>query len=71
TQNVVTPGYECDDENVSPDSVAAAAAESKSHEFIAGTDPEKDSFIRNKLRRRLEEDETDYHRAPKKARTAK
>uniref|UniRef100_A0A914Z187 RecF/RecN/SMC N-terminal domain-containing protein n=1 Tax=Panagrolaimus superbus TaxID=310955 RepID=A0A914Z187_9BILA len=66
TQNVVTPGYDGIEENVPPDSDDAAAVANKTHEFIAGTDPEMDSFIRNKLRRRLEEDETDY-RAPKKA----
>uniref|UniRef100_A0AC35GPB2 Structural maintenance of chromosomes protein n=1 Tax=Panagrolaimus sp. PS1159 TaxID=55785 RepID=A0AC35GPB2_9BILA len=59
TQNVVTPGVEC---------IEDAATATKSHEFIIGTDAEEKSVIRNKLRRRLEEDETDNVAASKRAR---
>uniref|UniRef100_A0A914P6E2 RecF/RecN/SMC N-terminal domain-containing protein n=1 Tax=Panagrolaimus davidi TaxID=227884 RepID=A0A914P6E2_9BILA len=58
TQNVVTSGLEC---------IEDAATATNSHEFIIGTDAEKESVIRNKLRRRLEEDEIE-NVAPKRAR---
>uniref|UniRef100_A0AC35GCC3 Uncharacterized protein n=1 Tax=Panagrolaimus sp. PS1159 TaxID=55785 RepID=A0AC35GCC3_9BILA len=57
TKNVVTSGVECVED-------AATAIESQ---LIIGTDAEEKSVIRNKLRRRLEEDETDNVAAPKRA----